>query len=626
MARMPKVEPIKANSLVASAARIGGRGLANLSRNSRADGWQNAAWGFYHSIGEFRYACDLIGAMLSKALIHATFDDGHGAAFVKDGPAFDFINQLYGDADGRAEMLRMIGIHMSVAGECYLVSYPDTDPMGDGGDVWEIVAATKLGRPAPGGKWIINSKTIEADVDDVLVIRIWRPDPVDPDTAVSPARAVLSILGEIQRLTDHVAAQVDSRLAGAGILLMPTEMTFPAPPAVEGENVRVANTAEDLMRVIQENMATAIVDRSDPSALVPIVITAPAEVIDKIQHLTFWTELDKQAIDLRNEAIRRLGLGMDIPPEVLTGSGDSNHWSAWQSDESAIKSHTEPLLKLITTALAKGFLRPLLVEAKGLEGELRQYSIGADTSALRLRPNRSKEALELYNLGALSQAALRRETGFDEDDVMDEKEYQRWLKQKVASGSTTPELVASALESLGVDLPVLRQIIQGEVVEDETQEARPDPSIADHPEQGIPDREVSERRKEARKRGDVPSSDIERKSSLIAAAEQIALRALERAGNKLKNKIGVKVNIAAFNLHTLVAPEEMDFGFLLADAWGHVPTIAERYSVDPAWLELVLSTYCSELMAAQKPHDYDHFTKYIALSHHLSTFQNGAPE
>ena len=49
---------------------------------------------------------------------------------------------------------------------------------------------------------------------------------------------------------------------------------------------------------------------------------------------------------------------MDMPPEVLQGAGDANHWSAWQADESAIKAHTEPLLKLITTTISRQYLGP----------------------------------------------------------------------------------------------------------------------------------------------------------------------------------------------------------------------------------------------------------------------------
>lgn len=599
--------PPASNSFVASAAKRGLRSIKNLSRSARADGWQAEGWRFYQTIGEFRYACDWVGNQLSKALIFAAQTVDGKQVRVTSGNAFEVIENLFGDADGRAEMFRLIGIHITVAGECHIIGYEDPDPMGDGGDVWHVVGASQL-RQAPDGQYWLNGQALPVNPEQVVAFRIWRPDPIDPETAIAPTRALLSILGEIARLTDHVAAQVDSRLAGAGILLMPSEMTFPTPPAEDGEVVRSANTAEDLMTLITEAMGASIDDRSDPSALVPIVITAPAEVIDKIQHLTFWSELDSHAIELRNEAIRRLALGMDMPPEVLQGAADANHWSAWQADESAIKAHTEPLLKLITTTISRQYLRPVL-HAEGMDvNEVRTYSIVSDTSEMRLRPNRSKEALELYNLGALSRAALIRETGFDDDDAMTDKERAEWLMQKVAGGSTTPELVQAALESLGVTLNV-----PAAEPTDEGTEGRPAPSLKDHPENDIPDQQRSADRKQARDEGRVPSADILRKSSLIAAAEQVVIRALERAGNKLKNKMQVKPTCAAADIYKFVAADDTEF--LLDDAWGHVPAIAERAGVSAAALEASLDRYVAELLTTQRPHTYDSFASHIgALS------------
>lgn len=34
-------------------------------------------------------------------------------------------------------------------------------------------------------------------------------------------------------------------------------------------------------------------------------------------------------VDIRDEAIRRLALGLDIPSEILTAQGGMNHWSSW---------------------------------------------------------------------------------------------------------------------------------------------------------------------------------------------------------------------------------------------------------------------------------------------------------
>lgn len=604
-------EAPQSNSLVASAARIGKSGQKSYTRIAQSIAWQEEAWRFYNMIGEFRYVCDWVGAMLSKALLFSTVKSDGTRVPVTSGPALDIVESLFTDDDGRAEMLRLIGIHMSVTGELYVVSYPNPDPFGDNDDVWEIATPSEINQ-VEGGKWRVNEKLLDMNPDDVLVIRIWRPDPKLPMRATSPAKAVLPILGEIYGLTQHVAAQIDSRLAGAGILLVPSEMTFPSPPPIEGQEQRQANDAEDLMRVLADAMAASIQNREDASALVPIVIKAPADAIAAIKHLTFWTQLDEHAIALRTEAMNRLALGMDLPPEILHGMSRSNHWSAWQVDEAAIKAHTEPLLKLITTALAQGYLRPLLSDEKSVKPEeLRTYSIGADTSEMRMRPDRSKEAMELYDRGEMSGKALLRETGFDDSDAMDEKERTDWLLRKVASGSTTPDMVDAALRALGLDLDVIRDS-SGEQpgAIQPTQEARPTPSLQDHPVNNIPDPEISQRRKDARGRGDVPSADrAVTAAAMIAATEQVVVRALERAGNKLKNQMKVKPTCAAVDIYKFVRTEDTEF--LLDDAWTHVAAIAERHRIPATWLEGVLENYCTQLLKEQTPHTFNTFTLFM---------------
>lgn len=615
------VEPTN-NSVVASASRYGGKIAPNFTKIAQGSEWQEQAWKFYDCIGEYRYSCDWVGNMLSKGLLHATIEvDGKAQRVEAGTSAASYINRFFGDSDGRAEMLRLIGIHMTVAGECWILSYPDLKDDDDLRDEFMVVAGRSLSRRGvSSGAWLVNNEPLlesNGDLvaeDDVVAIRIWRPHPKRPNEAVSPSRAILPILGEIYRLTEHVAAQVDSRLAGAGILLLPTEMQFPAPPAQpakDGEPApvqRVANNAEDLMGVLQEAMQTSIEDRSEASALVPIVITAPAEAIAAVKHMKFWTDLDEHAIELRNEAIRRLALGMDMPPEVLQGISESNHWSAWQADESAIKAHTEPLLKMVTTAIAKGWLRPLMVEEVGMF-EADAYSIGVDTAEMRLRPNRSKEAMELYDRGLLSGTALLRETGFDDDDAISDIEYGKWVLRKLADGSATPELVEAALRALNVPIGA----VEDSTGRDTPNEARPAPSLADHPEVGTPNRELGESRKDARQEGRVPSATDVQHASLIAAADQLVIRALERSGNKLKNKLQTDAPVAAFQLYRVldVLPTEHDK--LLDDAWTHVPALAFRYNISPMKLEEALDTYCRGLFENKAGHLFEQFSAYMEV-------------
>lgn len=601
------------NALVASAARLG-RGFKDYMHIARGTEWHEEAWNMYDVVGEYRYACDWVGGMLSKAILFATHAANGTVTKQTSGTAFEALDALFGDDDGRAEMLRLIGIHLSVTGDCWLVGYT-TKEHGYEEDIWEVVASTRLRQPIKGGKYTLNDEVLDIDPKDVLVIRLWRPHPRHSDKAVSPSKAALPILAELVKLTQHVAAQVDSRLASAGILLVPTEITFPTPPARKDSDgnivTRTANNAEDLMAVIGETAAMSIENRGAPEALVPIIITAPAEAISAIKHLKFWTELDATAVELRNEAIRRLALSMDMPPEVLQGVAEANHWSAWAVDESAIKAHTEPLLKIVTSSLAKEYLRPLIVDDPSADpADIRNYSIKADTTDLRVRPNRAKEALELYDRQELSGASLRRETGFTEDDAMGEKELKDIFTKLAAKGSTTPEIVEAALRAVGVDLPMGSS---GVPAESDTQQGRPAPSLRELPVRDIPDRERSERRKQARENGDVPSAQPPsiRAATLIASSEQAVLRALERAGNRLKNKLQARVEVPASMLYMSVQTKVGDYDFLLDDAWTPVPGIANRHDVPIQWLKATLDTYCRTLMNNQTLHTFEDFSDYM---------------
>jgi hypothetical protein len=107
-----------------------------------------------------------------------------------------------------------------------------------------------------------------------------------------------------------------------------------------------------------------------------------------------------------------------------------------------------------------------------------------------------------------------------------------------------------------------------------------------------------------------------RAAALIAATEQVVVRALERAGNKLKNKMQVKPTCAAVDIYKFVKSEDTEF--LLDDAWTHVAAIAERHDIPPRWLEGVLENYCTQLLKDQTPHTFNTFTIFM-MSNMMTT-------
>jgi hypothetical protein len=575
---------IPTTALVSSATRYPGK-AARIYRPNQD--WQRECYRHYTICGEARFAAKFFGNACSRAVL-STSEYREGDWYEQtSGPAYDLLLTLFSGRDGQKQMLEAIGQHLTIAGECYLVGRQV-----EGGDVWEIISPLEL--TVTGTAWTINYgdglppvTLTESDV----VIRIWLPAPGKRIEADSPFKALLPILSEIEWLTRHVFAQVTSRLAGAGILMMPQGMTFPPPPGIDGKEQETRNDADAFMLTLAEAMMKPIEDPGSPSAIVPIVVTAPDDTIDKAKLMTFWSELDAHTMDLRNEAIRRFALGMDLPPEQVlgmssntgTGGGTSNgisHWGAWQIEEATIKMHVEPMLDVITNALTMGYLRPSLDDAANV-------LVTYDTSALRLRPDRSKEAFELYDRGLITATALRRENGFVEDDAPSPEEFTRWLLVKVASGSSTPEQVGAALQSLGVPLPVPE-------LSGPSREAQPTPSLDEHPTR--------------------PRTPAE--SALVAASEALVFRALERAGNRLRQSGAKPPGVPSYETHLFVKSNGHGMNSaakLLDDAWSCAPQVLAGIA-DPDTIVPVLNSYVSSLLTEGSPHDRSRLVSWLQLA------------
>jgi len=555
------------NAVIAAAQRKDIRSPRGKANQIRKDGWQERCWYFYDVIGEFYYGMNWLGNLLSRATLYVSKNGKR----VSSGPAALALNALFGGPIAQGEMLRQLGIHLGVAGEGYIVGVTRGSR-----DEWLVAANTRLQGSSDAG-----FKLDGEPLNSPLILRVYRPHPLDPTAATSSARPALPILANLEGLAKRASADIDSRLTGNGLLFLPSEVSFPSMPVTtnEGEPTQqdAYSGADGIQNRLIEAASIAIQDPDSAAAKVPLVMTMPGDRIDAVKHITFWSDFDEKMPELEDRAIRRLALALDMPPEALTGTGQMNHWNAWQLEEAAIKVHTEPMLNLITNALTEGFLWPVLQDEN--VADFQSYTIEADTTELRLRPNRSKEAQELYDRGALSLDAMLRENGFDPEDKMDTSELQNWLLRKVASGSTTPELVAEALRVIGVPI-------------EEPQEASaqmpetPAPSLREHPTRDIPNNGVP--------------------PEISAAAEVLVYRALERAGNRLKTR-GHKVpdGTRSYEMYAIVPFRPNDVDYLLQDAWEACGVFGmERFAQ-------ALDTYTRSLLATRVPHSRDTMNRYL---------------
>lgn len=577
MPRPPKVEntfTTPPNSMVASAMKM--TGVRTVWQPK--EGWQSEAWRLYDAIGELRFSANWVGRVLSRARLVIVKKSSLGTwEEVKAGPAVDALDALFGGNDGQAQMLKQFGVHFFVPGECYLVGRAPREDRNEYGneDIWEVVSTEEMQNGGPTG-WQINFDDglppVFLDKETETVIRMWMPHPRKRMLADSPVKAQLNNLRELELLSRRVSAQARSQLAGNGLTFIPSEMSFPPDPDNPNQTA-----ADALMNQLGAVMLEAIADPTSPAAVVPTFASAPGEYIDKVNHINFWSPFDEQLPGLRKESIGRFAVGIDTPPEVLLGTADMNHWGSWQVEESSIKVTVEPLLEILVNCLNVGYLWPITQD--------KDQRIGYDTSQLRLRPNRSKEAIELWDRGELSSEALRRETGFDESDAPDEQEYIHWLLSKVASGSATPEMVSQALAILGVE--------GVESDEQAMREARPSPSLEEHPVRELPERAAAS-------------------ASIYDKSEVIVYRALERAGNRLRSLKQVRPDCPAYAAYMFIDCGPGDLDKVLEDAWSIIPTVMPNIpDFERAVIAHALDTYCRNLILTKKPHERNEMERYM---------------
>lgn len=324
------------------------------------------------------------------------------------------VESFAGGRGGQAVLLKRGAQQILCGGESYLIAHNS--------ESWQAASHKELSMA--GREWTLDDGTTDRPVPlppDTLVIRAWQAHPLKfgwPDCAYM---RMLPLLRELRGLTQMTAAQIDSRLAGNGILFLPQSVDV-----VGKDGVTVADA-------LLTAMSLAIADRSSPESLSPLVATVPDDVIGKIQWLTFSSPLDGQTKNMRDELIRRAAVGADVPPEVVLGIGSTSHWSSFRIAEDSVQLSIIPIGEVLAHALTIGWFRPALRQLGVMDAD--QWRLSVDARALELRPDRSASALSLYDRQELSGEALRRESGFTEDDKPSEEEQLEALRRKAAGVS-----------------------------------------------------------------------------------------------------------------------------------------------------------------------------------------------
>lgn len=569
----------------------------------RRQEWQAEGWELYHAVPELRSGVSWAANGCSRARLYVGKIDPDGSSEPIPVDAEDDssgltaqllapLDELAGGQLGQSEMLRRLSTHLDVPGESYLVGFDDPATKARR---WLVCSPSEVTSSAGGGSIKVQlpespTARLELSLEECTLLRIWRPDAELAYQADSPLRALRDPLRELQGLSAHVLATVESRLAGAGLGLMSDDVTPASPQQSDGANPL---HSDPVTAALIEAMATPLKNRDSASAIVPLLLRVPGSVKEKFEWFSFATELDANVLPLRDAAIRRVAIGLDMPPENLTGMAESNHWTAWLTDENGIKMHLEPKLGLICDALTDQFYRPAL-KALGVAHPER-YAIWYDTSDLRQRPNRAPEAAEAHARGAISDAAYLRELGFSSEDMPDDEEQRRRLLVQLATGNG--QLAPAALSALGIELPNLTEAAATDADRAPVEITRPraEPELPRNGPPQLPGVSAS-------------AAEQWRTSCLDMAVR----RALERAGQWLLNRGGRSLrgqfrHVPLHRIHVELAADPDQLDAMLEHAYRefHAATPGETC------LHRAVDHYVRALLLAREEHHRDYLARAI---------------
>jgi hypothetical protein len=455
--------------------------LFKARRQSASTSWQSEAWEYYDSIGEIKYAFNLVASVVSRIRLYAAAinNPNEAPAPIDDVPKVDerlaaaaerALDRLSSAFGGQAGLLKDAALNLQVTGECYLVQIPER--IGSGlPESWDVRSVDELQidqkgnyiinpRRDVGGGGMMSQGNKEAILlpNKAFVGRIWRSHPRYTQEADSSLRGLLDLCAELLLLNRTFRATARSRL-NAGALYLPDGLSVAASPDPDypydedGEYNQQYNpeeAADDFEDQLIDAMTTPIKDEDSASAVVPLIIRGPAELGDKIKQFKFERSFDPALAQRADRVLERIMQGLDVPKDIVTGLANVKYSNALQIDESLYKAHIEPLMLLIVDALTVMYLRPYLVANGYSEQEVKNVCIWYDPSLVATRNDRAADADMGFDKMAVSYDAWRRAHGFSETDAPDPTEYA--LRLIMSKGMVSPELTESMLGAVAPEL------------------------------------------------------------------------------------------------------------------------------------------------------------------------------
>ncbi|MCV7210163.1 hypothetical protein H7J75_15990 [Mycolicibacterium canariasense] len=420
--------------------------------------WQEEAWELFDLVGELECyvrwrarSCKRVKLVASEIDPRTGQPTGSITEGNTEGEKFAaIVHSIAGGALGQAEFIERAVQILGVPGEFHtailMVGPPDKQVAR-----WEALSKKQIKRSQknPDGLTLTLPDGTQHEYNPANgdgMFRVWNPHPNDPTEATSPVRSNLTPLREIVRTTAKMENADRSRLGNNGLLALPAEASLPSAqgPTSAGKPGGDPDTGprqEPVGRTVQAQIVKAndlgLQDPQSHAAITPIVVTVPAEHVDKIKHVTFGKDVSEMELKKREAAILRFARGIDMEPDQLLGLGDTNHWNGYLLADQDVNLHVKPVMQTICQAIYRNVIVGMLIKL-GIDPS--KYVLTVDASALTADPDKTDEAKDAEAANALKHSALLRYLGLAEDDGYDLttlEGLQELARDKVAKADPT---------------------------------------------------------------------------------------------------------------------------------------------------------------------------------------------
>jgi hypothetical protein len=416
--------------------------------------WQRLAWNYRDMIGELRFALQYRARAISRMHFYI--------AELPSGPEDEPIPVALRSADdpevakrvtlpedlcaaAEAELARLpldtgmsfLGMwseNFDVAGECWLYGYADED----GTEHWAIKSALEIDvspdgsnvymidATSPGGR----RKLDLSEEGREELYRLWVPHPVNGTLSDSALRASLDTLEDIVSIGREMRAATRSRFSANGVWMLPFGMFLP--DGTKSETDPTDPESNPFAARLTSAILSPITNEGDAGAMAPIILTGTRDDIEaaKDGFMRFDREDSPSLVGRLQAALTRMGNSLDIPPEVITGMAEVNHWTAWQIDASTAKHHIEPSARLMVDSLTTVFVRAALLKQGFPPALVNRLRVWFALGTLTENPNRRQDALDAHDRGAIGNKSLRDALGFGEEDAPGQSELLAMIAMK----------------------------------------------------------------------------------------------------------------------------------------------------------------------------------------------------